>query len=600
MPLPAARFDVQRSKKSKFSIATVRLVDFSGSVKRILFHFTKTSSERDEWVEFGSPRIAPLYSKVPRKISKSKGKTESIPGADAKGSAAGTMASREPLKSCGKEQASKPAKKKLKATPVSDDPLKETHGIKKATKPAKKKKKKAAPVSDDPLERAPGEKKAAKPVKKIKPTPLSDDPMKPSDEEMKALKPALKKIKATPTPVDPSNEESFTVGGKLQCRLQQDNSAPCFLTHFAFFHLIARFDVFRQGKEAKPRYYSALVKELDSTGSVLKILFHYTKTNVKYDEWIEFGSPRICAYNSKVPFQEKKARKKRLKDLEEALGVPPGATVDPTSRTDPSGDSTFAPREAVTDESGMSSAVNLGSWQKYGVPSISSDVIVEERPRSRFGNGTTDAIFLGSSARQAEEYHRVERPFVEASREAGHSDDAVSREQLQPGSWTHNSYGASVFSQPSALAQTTTTRPPSFTTFRSDPMSGSAPVSVVCAQRSNMYGGFWQMPESQPPIEPSPAPSATNTNMGLSGLDMLAAVTSHGAFATLLNQAPKPAAGAQADRTSTFAQANNVQAYAEPQNQPDMRQAQALALLQSLGMQQPRDPSFFYENRSER
>lgn len=222
MPRPAARFDVQRSKKSKFSIATVRLVDFSGSVKRILFHFTKTSSARDEWVEFGSPRIAPLYSKVPRKISKSKSKTESIPGADTKGSAA------------AEEKALKPVKKKLKATPVSDDPLKTTHGIKKAAKPAKKKKKKAAPVSDNPLERAHGETKAAK-SKKIKPTPGSDNPMKQSDEEMKALKPALKKIKATPTPVDPSNKESFTVGGKLQCRLQQDNFALCFLTHFAFF-----------------------------------------------------------------------------------------------------------------------------------------------------------------------------------------------------------------------------------------------------------------------------------------------------------------------------------------------------------------------------
>ena len=252
-----------------------------------------------------------------------------------------------------------------------------------------------------------------------------------------------------------------------------------------------------------------------------------------------------------------------MKDLEPPLGVPLGATAVPTSRTDPSVDSTFAPRETVTDESGMSSAVDLGSWQKYGVPSISSDVIVEERPRSRFGNGTADACFPGSSARQAEEYHRVERPFVEDSREAGYSGDAGSRQQLQPGSWTHNSYGASVFSQSSALAENPTTRPPSFTTFRSDPMSCSAPVSAVSAQRSNLYGGFGLTPESQPPIAPSLAPSATNTSMGLSGLDMLAAVTSHGAFATLLDQAPKPPAGAQADPTSAFPQANNVQAYAD-------------------------------------
>ena len=41
-------------------------MDFSGSVKRIMFHFAKTSSDRDEWVEFGSPRIAPLCTKIPK------------------------------------------------------------------------------------------------------------------------------------------------------------------------------------------------------------------------------------------------------------------------------------------------------------------------------------------------------------------------------------------------------------------------------------------------------------------------------------------------------------------------------------------------------
>ena len=31
-----------------------------------MFHFQRTSDENDEWVEFGSPRIAALYSKVPK------------------------------------------------------------------------------------------------------------------------------------------------------------------------------------------------------------------------------------------------------------------------------------------------------------------------------------------------------------------------------------------------------------------------------------------------------------------------------------------------------------------------------------------------------
>jgi hypothetical protein len=63
----SARFDVQRSDKVNYSSATVIKKDFSGSVKRIMFHFAKTSSDRDEWIEFKSPRIAPLYTKVPKK-----------------------------------------------------------------------------------------------------------------------------------------------------------------------------------------------------------------------------------------------------------------------------------------------------------------------------------------------------------------------------------------------------------------------------------------------------------------------------------------------------------------------------------------------------
>jgi [histone H3]-lysine4 N-trimethyltransferase ATXR3 len=62
----SARFDVLRSGKKQHSLATVTKVDFSGSVKRIMFHFAKTSAAADEWVPFGSNRIAPLHSKVPK------------------------------------------------------------------------------------------------------------------------------------------------------------------------------------------------------------------------------------------------------------------------------------------------------------------------------------------------------------------------------------------------------------------------------------------------------------------------------------------------------------------------------------------------------
>ena len=163
----AARFDVQRSKKSKFTIATVRLVDFSGSVKRILFHFAKTSAERDEWVEFGSPRIAPLYSKVPRKKSKPNSKT---------GSAVADAATKESNgKIVSDAVAAKNGSANVKVAPAV--PLKPSYGEEKASKAG--------------TNMISGKEKITKPPKK--------------------------RIKAAPSPVDPSDYRSFTVGGKLIC-----------------------------------------------------------------------------------------------------------------------------------------------------------------------------------------------------------------------------------------------------------------------------------------------------------------------------------------------------------------------------------------------
>jgi hypothetical protein len=62
----SARFDVMREMngKEKFTVGAVVKVDFNGKSKRVLFHFAKTRSSKDEWIEFGSPRIFQLYSKV--------------------------------------------------------------------------------------------------------------------------------------------------------------------------------------------------------------------------------------------------------------------------------------------------------------------------------------------------------------------------------------------------------------------------------------------------------------------------------------------------------------------------------------------------------
>jgi hypothetical protein len=60
-----ARFDVLRDGKQKFCTAIVSKVDFSGKVKRILFHYPKVLAKYDEWIEFGSERIARHNTKAP-------------------------------------------------------------------------------------------------------------------------------------------------------------------------------------------------------------------------------------------------------------------------------------------------------------------------------------------------------------------------------------------------------------------------------------------------------------------------------------------------------------------------------------------------------
>lgn len=59
-----ARFDVRRSDKQHFSTAIVSKVDSSGEKTRIKFHFAKTSTCRDEWIDIGSDRIAVYGSKT--------------------------------------------------------------------------------------------------------------------------------------------------------------------------------------------------------------------------------------------------------------------------------------------------------------------------------------------------------------------------------------------------------------------------------------------------------------------------------------------------------------------------------------------------------
>jgi hypothetical protein len=61
--------------------------------------------------------------------------------------------------------------------------------------------------------------------------------------------------------------------------------------------VLAQFDVFREDKR---RFCWATVVEVDCSGSVMRICFRFPKTKDNYIEWLEFGSPRICPFKSKV------------------------------------------------------------------------------------------------------------------------------------------------------------------------------------------------------------------------------------------------------------------------------------------------------------
>jgi hypothetical protein len=78
---------------------------------------------------------------------------------------------------------------------------------------------------------------------------------------------------------------------------------------FLFFE--ARFDVFRPEKK---RYFFAVVKEVDFAGPDKRVLFHFAKTNDKFDDWIKFGSPRIAAFKSKVVLVKKEKKPKKLEN----------------------------------------------------------------------------------------------------------------------------------------------------------------------------------------------------------------------------------------------------------------------------------------------
>jgi hypothetical protein len=72
---------------------------------------------------------------------------------------------------------------------------------------------------------------------------------------------------------------------------------------YSEYFFSAHFDVYRVDKK---RFYWAAVVEVDFKGVVGTICFRFPKTKDSHIEWLEFGSPHICSYKSKVIRKEKK------------------------------------------------------------------------------------------------------------------------------------------------------------------------------------------------------------------------------------------------------------------------------------------------------
>jgi hypothetical protein len=60
-------------------------------------------------------------------------------------------------------------------------------------------------------------------------------------------------------------------------------------------------------RTGKSKYYVGVVKDVKLLGRTALLLFHFPKTSAKFDEWVEFGTSRICPVNTKsIPTQVKK------------------------------------------------------------------------------------------------------------------------------------------------------------------------------------------------------------------------------------------------------------------------------------------------------
>jgi hypothetical protein len=131
-------------------------------------------------------------------------------------------------------------------------------------------------------------------------------------------------------PVDPTDEKNFVVGGK---KVPFHFGNPhlfffFFLTFFPSLLSLAQFDVYREDKR---KFCWAVVTEVDFSSPLKRICFRFSKTKDNHVEWVEFGSPHICRYKSKV----------MRKELKLATADSRNATIPTHVSSDPANEASF-------------------------------------------------------------------------------------------------------------------------------------------------------------------------------------------------------------------------------------------------------------------
>lgn len=361
----------------------------------------------------------------------------------------------------------------------------------------------------------------------------------------------------------------------------------------------------------------------------MKFLFHFAKTAIKFDEWIEFGSPRIFTLNSKVVLVKRERKPKKIetemsakKQLSAAAATisrevlqTKAQIFDVFSAADDEHDKPLRQVSEASDEQESEHVDPCATVVKrevvYLEPLAAGPVVYDHDRGLHKQQNVSYSIAdewevdrqanIGSipftsnvwhSEKMLEPSYVAHRPFVEASRASSTSFKTMTTtsEALAP----HNSCPS--------------------TDDTAAHVGGRTKSAAVCerslshlSRPPNFSFGFGSQQHQQQRTDsllsetgPESAPTNAPQEFGLSGLDMLAAVTKLHSFGTSIDSIDEASGTAEpASRTGNFVVLPNGFGHSSTLLQSDSAQTVAL-LQQRLGLQQQqqqrRDPSSFGSN----